>query len=491
MTPDEPTQNLGRAARSGARASVLAQVGVQLGSAAATVILARILTPAEFGIIALAQSLLGAAALVSLAGITAAIVTHVGDIRVKAATYFWTALVLGVVLAGVLSVVAGPLVALLGQPRTGQYVVLLSATIPLSLMTLVPQAVLQRRLQFGRMNLVTILGALGYFVTEVALVLFGWGAWGVIVGQVVGAAVSLVLGLLLAQWFPFCRPDLRVIRDDIGLVANMGLSVFFGYLGKNADYWVVSRFLGGGLLGVYYIAYVLPSIIRVRLSGIFRQVMLPIVARFSDEVAQTSAWAKATRSTYALAFPLMFGIAGVAGPLVAVFFGSQWGEAAGPMRLITLAGVTDLAIGSVSTVAIARRKFVPRSVLIIGLRALLIAVGTVVASLTFGSLIAVALAVLIASVITLLVQEFTLARPLGIGFRCLGNQPLRLLAASGMMFGGVHLALALTPQQWPAVADLALGVAIGVVLYCGVAWVIAREALADSMRQLVRMGRGQ
>lgn len=488
--PPEAARTVGAVARGGARSSVLSQVLVQLGSAGATMLLARLLTPGEFGIVALAQSLMGITALISLAGVTAAIVTHVGDVQPKASTYFWVSLLVGTLFAGVLAVGARPLSSALGQADAAPYVVALSLSLPLSFMTLAPEALLQRRLQFHRMNAINVAGSMVYFVLEIVLALLGWGAWAVIAGQVAGAAVSAVLGFVLAGWVPTGLPRLSHIRGDLSLVANMGVGAFLSYVAKNADYWVVSRFLGGAALGVYYIAYVLPTIIRVRLSGIFRQVMLPLMATLTDPREQAEAWTKAMRATLSLALPAMVGIAAVSGPLVGVFFGAQWHGAAVPMKLVTMAGITDLALHAVTTMAIARRHLVSRSTILLGLRAALIAGGAAIVAGLGGDIGAVAATVLVASLITLLVQEAFLARPLGVGLGALGSSTLGLGAACLVMFLAVDGALRTVLASLHPAPQLAIGVLLGVAVYGAVAWLFARESLNESVRQLGRLVRG-
>ena len=456
----------------------------------ATIILARLLTTAEFGIIALSQSLVGAASLISLAGIAAAIVTHKGDVNAKASTYFWLAAALGTVLAATLGLIAVPIVRFLGQPGSAGYVAVIALTLPLSLMTLVPQALLQRRLQYSSMNAVSVIGSMSYFVAEVALAFLGWGAWAVVWGQIIGAVASLGAGLFLAKWVPRSRPRLQGVREDVGLVANMGVSAFFTYLVKNVDYWVVSRFFGPTVLGVYYIAYVLPSIIRLRLSLIFRQVMLPLIASISSTEEQCQAWARAQRANLALSLPVMGGIAAVADPLVVVLFGAKWAEAAGPLRYIALAGLVDLVVQAVSTMAVARRELVGRTTLLVGLRALLVGGGAAAAAALWGTLESVAAVVLIASLVTLLIQEISVSRVLGVGFRVLGGEVVRLLLVCAAMVGAVLFALVTVFAEMDAWWQLILSVILGVILYSLLGWFVARAGFKQSVEQLGKLLRG-
>src|SRR5690606_6962252 len=155
----------------------------------------------------------------------------------------------------------------------------------------------------------------------------------------------------------------RQVKEDVGLVSNMGLSSLLTYLGKNADYWAVSGAMGAAPLGIYYIAYVVPNIVRLRLSDVFRQVMPPVLARMPTDTERITSWVRAANVTLALSLPALVGIAAVADPLTRVFFGYQWVHAVGPMRLITIAGVVDVAFYAVSTMALSQRRLVGRTTL--------------------------------------------------------------------------------------------------------------------------------
>lgn len=482
-------QNTGEVVRRGARASLGSQLLVQMGSAGATVILARILTPHEFGIVALAQSIIGVVSLVGLTGITAAIVTSKGDVSAKASTYFWMAVLVSAVAGALLWFAAPTLVRSLGQTDVTPYVRVLLLSPVASLLTLVPLALLQRHLRFGRMNLVVVLGAAVYFAVEIALALAGFGAWAVVVGQVAGGVVSLVVAFVAARWLPLARPRVAEVRQDVNLLGNLSLSTILGYVWKNSDYWVVSATMGAGSLGLYYVAYVLPTIIRLRISGIFRQVMLPVLASTDGAEAQRATWAKAARQAFVLGIPVFCGLIAVSSDTLRTFFGHQWVGAARAMQLVTIAAFTDLLVQSVSTLAIAQQRYIGRATVLLGIRAALTAVAAFVGGLTFGTISAVAAGVLLASLATLIVQEFYLSRQLGIGLRVLGWDLARYAAAAAIMVIGVLLVQGLMGPRDPWLA-LGVGVVAGVLIFVPIARLLAGQLLLDFCRHAVRLVRG-
>ena len=96
----------------------------------------------------------------------------------------------------------------------------------------------------------------------------------------------------------------------------VGSNAVIGFLARNIDYWIVGR-LGVRALGVYYIAYVLPNVLKRRLALAGTEVMFPILSRITDERERFGrAFLDATRFITIAGFPMMFGLAAVADAVV-------------------------------------------------------------------------------------------------------------------------------------------------------------------------------
>ncbi len=268
---------LGATARQGVRAGLIAQTLTQVGSLGATMIMARMLTTSDFGIMAVIQSVMGVTVLLAVSGIGATLITRTSHVAEAASSYFWILGSLRLGAAIVISLLAGPLSSLLGVPTAKPFLQVVPFGLPLGLVGMVPDALLLRMRKFGAHRSAAILGSFTYFAIEILLVLRGFGVWSVIAGQMIGTTVSLIAAAALARWAPLSRPSFTVLRSDLRNLGGLGLSRVLEYLYKNVDYWAVGRSLGAGPLGAYYVAYVLPNIVRLRLSDTFRTVMLPLL----------------------------------------------------------------------------------------------------------------------------------------------------------------------------------------------------------------------
>ena len=481
---------IGATARSGARSTFVAQVVVQLGSVAATMVLARVLSPAEFGAIALVQSVLGVSALLNLAGLNAALVSRRGDVERAAASYLWLTVALGLVLYVSLFFGSFSLMQSMGQPESALYLQVLSLSVPMTLLTMVPQAILQRRLAFKALNTASVISAVFYFAAEIGLALAGWGVWAVILGQVSSAALLLLLTLALARWIPRHGFHWSDIRQDLAVLGGLSLSRLFEYVYKNVDYWIASRSLGPGSLGIYYVAYVLPNIVRLRLSGVFRTVMLPVVSQNPSQDEARAHWRRATTVLLSMGIPALAGIAAVSGPLVHIFFGATWEEAVLPMQILTLGTVADLLIQAVGTMALAQRQ-VGRYTLVLAIRAVATLAFVLIATQLHQSLWSMALAVALAGLMTLVVQDALVSQPLGIALRTMQRPVLTTVLLSAVMVAAVTALLASLPVPVPPIAELAVGVAAGVLVYVGAGLLVARPLITDTFVQARRMTLGR
>jgi PST family polysaccharide transporter len=456
----------------------------------ATVLLARLLTPGDFGIVALAQSIMNIATLLGISGVNAALVTRKSQVQEAASSYFWLAALLGVCIALGFLLLARPIATALGQPAAGPYVAVLSISFAFSTLALVPNALLQRSFNFRWLNLSMAVGALTYFILEVVLAYRGWGAWAVVAGQVAGAFCTLSISLCSSRWLPRLHFSLADIRSDLRLTGGLGLGQILTYLDRNIDYWVVSHSVGGPALGVYYIAYVLPNIVRLRISTVVRQVILPAYAEVATVAKTAELWRRTFPAVMGLGVPLLVGIAAVTQPLVATFFGSQWEQAVMPMRLLTLASLVDLLLTSVATLAIVHR-LVRQYLLVLAFRTSSTALLTILAVAFWGSLTAVAGAILVSAVMTLVVQQIAIGRPLAVGLETIARPLATYCAFAIVMASGIELTLRSLDNGIPAFVQLAVSALVGGFLYFGLGWLMAPRLLRPVMLDGLRLAAGR
>jgi PST family polysaccharide transporter len=482
--------DVGPLARRGALWGVVAQVLQQLLSVAATVILARLLTPSDFGIVTACITVLQFVQLAMALGWQAAIVRRVDAGEAYLSSVFWVIAGFGAVLALAVAVLAPLLAGLVGVPDAAPYLRVLGVVCIPSAAVAVPLGILQGRLQLQRMNLVYILSFVVYVLVQVALAAGGAGAWAIIAGMVVLSFSQFGGMCVAARWRPRLVFRRGLVGQDLGFAGGLLVNNGLTYGVRNADYVVVGNLLGAAALGAYYVAYVLPQILRLRFTWAAGAVLYPMLVRSRSDQERTREVYYHTHLLLAwIGFPAMVGLAVLAEPVVRVFFGPQWSGAVAPLRWLALAALLEFITFGPGMVAMARGEVRPLLHTNV-VRMVLLVVGVAVAGLAFRTTEAVAAAVFLATLVWAAYQQLTLARRLGLEFAPLRKGAL-VFAGLSAVLAGVVLVLLQQLEGWPPIVQLLVCVPAGVAVYLGLGRLLfggITSPLSRSLLGIVRSG---
>ena len=459
------------AVRAGVRWGTLTNVLEQALTAVSTVVLVRILSPADLGLVAAASVAVALFALLTQIGFPAAIITPKELSRTTTSTLYWLAVGTSTVVGGAVALVAPVLASLLGQPASAGLLAALGGVLVLRVVATVPRALLQRTHAFRSMYAMQSAAALTYPLVAVPAALAGAGPWSLVVGQAAAALIALCGYQATAGFVPALTFDTGTARHHAGLGAGSLALVILSYLLKNVDFWVVSRVGGAAALGVYYVAYVLPNILRVRLTTLGSELLLPLFAALREDDRTTAA--RASEFLGVLVFlgaPLLLGLAAVTPEVVGLAFGDGWQDAVLPMRIVCLAAVAEL-ITAVSYTVLYARQLWWRVLVLQGVRLAVLAIGVAIAVGSRDLLSAMAAAVAASTLFSAVAGQLALRRELRGLYRT-----WKALAAvacyAGLMLVAIGGTRAQLPPDVPFAAALAASTAVGALTYVGGSLVI-------------------
>ena len=306
----------------------------------AGVLLARLLTPADFGVITLTLVVLGLVQPLADLGLANAIVQReeLTDRHVRAAFTFST--LLGVAMAAAVLVTAPSIAAVLGAPAMVPVLRLLAAAIALRGTATVAGALLRRRLDFRRQFVIDGVGyVLGYGAVAATLSTLGYGVWSLAWGVLLQTAMSSAAQLASARHAMrplFAGRELgELLRFGIGA----SVSGSANYIALNGDNFVVGRWLGAAGLGLYDRAYFLMNLPYTCMANVLSGVMFPALSRAQrDPAALRSTYLVVTELTAMVAAPAMATMAVAAPHLVPALYGGQWTGAVLPLQILCGAG---------------------------------------------------------------------------------------------------------------------------------------------------------
>jgi len=282
----EAGSGLRRAAVRGAGVTILASgasLFVQLG---ATVILARLLTPADFGLVTMVTTFSLLFCSFGLNGFTEAILQRPEVTSALASSMFWTTCGTGVFLTGTF-IAIGPLLArlyhdsLVTRVATG-----MSLTILISSWGWIHLALLGRAMQFRTVSAINVSARLISVISSIVLALLGWGYWALVVGQIVVSIVTVMGAWWMCRWIP--SPPNRV--EGAGSVVKFALNVYshyaLNYVTRNADNLLVGWRFSAQALGFYKKAYDLFVLPESQLTAPISAVVVTTLSRLNDDQRQ-------------------------------------------------------------------------------------------------------------------------------------------------------------------------------------------------------------
>ena len=350
LQPEDSRGNLGLGHRvtRGLTWTVVHTWGGQVLSLLVFVILARLLTPDEFGLVALAMVFVALAQLIVDQGLGDALIQRIeiGPDHVDSA--FWVAVVTGAVLTLVGVLVAIPISIALREPELIPILQVLSVTFLLSAFSSIPIALLTRALEFRLLAIRTLLAIVGGGVVGVTLALTGFGAWALVGQQVAAAVLSAAMLWAVTPW----RPRLHASRRAVGELFPFGVRVMgsdiLGFVSRNADNLLVGIFLGTVPLGIYSVGYRILDTSQRLLINVARKVTFPALSRLQHDADRLErAYVRILRQASVVILPGYVGLALVAPELTVTLFGTRWAES-GPVAAVLFLSGPVLALQAFS-----------------------------------------------------------------------------------------------------------------------------------------------
>ena len=340
----ESSRGLGASASRGAVATLLGQLlrlAVQL---LGIVILARLLDPADYGLVAMVAVLVGFGEVFRDFGLSAAAVQARTLSRKERDNLFWMNTATGFLLAVLLFALAGLIAAFYGEARLVGLSQLLAFSFLIGGISTQFRADLNRRMKLGQLAAVEVAAQIVGLGVGVLLAVNGAEYWSLAWMQIAQAGSALLLLVVVTRWLPggihFDTPMKAFLKFGSGLAGSQVLS----YVAKNVDSVIIGSTLGAASLGLYNRAFQLLTLPLNQLQAPSTRVALPTLSRLQDDPARyrTFLLHGQTIMVHLVGFILAFSAA-QALPIFAIALGEDWLEAAPLFQILAFAGFFSMA----------------------------------------------------------------------------------------------------------------------------------------------------
>jgi O-antigen/teichoic acid export membrane protein len=446
-------------------------VGGRFTSLVATAILARLLAPHDFGLVALALIFMTLLDMLSDLGVSQALVVSGKEEELeRAETVFVWNIGFGVALS-ILTAALGPVAAVFFDQHALVFMLpVLGLRFFLRSIGATHYALAQKWIQFRPRTISELSETVTRGVIAIVLALTGFGAWSLVIGYVVGTAASSIVSWIVVPWRPKLQPSRADLRDLLAFGGKLtGVDILAAIQGQT-DYIFIGRVLGATDLGIYTLGYRIPSLLIGNLTVVVGRVLFPAFAAV-ERARLSDAFQRSLRYTLMFVLPMTAALVILADPLTIGVFGDKWERSVEPMQVLALySGAIAIGIPagtvykSIGRAGILLALGVPRTILLIA------AVGLFV----HEGIVAVAAAMTGVTCLFAVIGMALATRLLGIGLRGLWSASWSaLLATAGMSAVLVVIERGISQP----ILALAVGAAAGTIVYLLLLWLFARDEL--------------
>jgi PST family polysaccharide transporter len=290
-----------------------------------SIVLARLLTPEDFGLVSMASVAVGFAGLFRDLGTSSALIQKKEINEDFLSSLSWISSGIGLLLM-LLLILASPWIAdFFGEPLLAHLVQVLAFNLFISCLLAVPLTLMVRALEFDRTAKIDMVATVAGAVLGIAAACRGAGAWSLVFQSLGATLVTAGIVVRSGQGWPKMRFNWQEVRPVMAYSLNLTGFNIFNFCVRNLDNLVIGKFLGAKDLGYYTLAYRLLLLPLQLVSDVAGRVMFPVFARMQDDLPLLRESYQRMLGKIALfTFPMMLGLWAVGDQFVPTIYGEQW-----------------------------------------------------------------------------------------------------------------------------------------------------------------------
>jgi O-antigen/teichoic acid export membrane protein len=320
-------------------------------------LLARLLAPETFGLMALADVFLAFIQVFLDQGFSTAIIQRRELEPEHLDTAFWTNLAIGVFMTGLGIITANLIADFFKQPELALIIRWLSLSFIIRSLSAVQEAIFRRNLAFKTLAVRSLIAVVTGGAVGVFMAFKGFGVWSLVCQILSGNLVQIIVLWWASNW----RPKLRVSRKHFQDLFSFGINIVgikvLGFFNRRSDDLLIGYFLGPVALGYYTIAYRVLLVMTQLLTDMINNCALPVFSKMQKEPEKMrTAFYKAIQLSSLIAFPAFLGMAALAPEITLISFGEKWLPSVPVMQILAFIGIVHSVTYFDSTVMTAMGK---------------------------------------------------------------------------------------------------------------------------------------
>ena len=309
-------------------------------TAAANIILARILSPADFGIIGMTAIFMTLSTSLVDSGFTGALTRKKDAVKADFDTVFYFNLAVSCLLYAVLFFCSPFIARFFKEPILVPVIRILGISLVINAFGIVQKIILVRRIDFRTQAWISLVSSFAAAVAAVAMAFYGFGVWSLVVLQVGKLAVNTILLWSVSKWHPGLCFSRKSFRDMFSFGGRLLITSIISTIWSEMYSFIIGKMYSSSVLGQYSRADKVKNMVTSNVSSVMQKVSYPVLASIQDEgERQINVYRKILKTTVLISFTAVFGVWAVAGPFILTFFGDQWLPAVGYLRIMCFSGL--------------------------------------------------------------------------------------------------------------------------------------------------------
>ena len=321
---------------------VATRLWVQALSWGVTLILARLLAPQDYGLFAMAFTVVTFLDLFQEFGLGVSIVQRQNIDSRQINAVFWLLSAVSIVVVTMIFALAEYAAVFYDEPRLTWIVRALSLTFLFNSLGVIPYSLLTKEIDFKGRSIAEAAGVVTSSGISLSLAYWGYGVWALIWGQLARACVRTVAMYVCSKWSPGLQISLAELREILHFSLRVAGASTLGTLSETFSNAIVGRFLGGYTLGLYTMSTTLGqnNPLHKLSTGVINQLSLPIFSNLQHETGPLRDYfLKITKYLAAMSFPMQLGMVFVAHDLVSVLLSEKWLPIVELVRIFAIGGI--------------------------------------------------------------------------------------------------------------------------------------------------------
>ena len=425
------------------------------------IIMARMLTPNDYGLVGMLAVFIAVSQSLVDSGFSQALIRKQDRTETDNSTVFYFNIIVGFILYGLLFALAPFIADFYNEPQLTAITRVIGLSVLFNSLVVVQRALLTIKIDFKTQAKAALTAAIISGVLGIWMAASGYGVWSIVVQQLANLGINTLLLWILSHWRPSLTYSWKSFHELFGFGSKLMVSGLIDTIYRNIYLIVIGRVFSAADLGYYTRAHQFTDFPSSNVSGIIQRVTYPILCSIQNEDERLSdVYRRFLRLSAFIVFPLMMGLAAVAEPLVLALLKEQWLFAATLISIICF----SMMWYPIHSINLNLLQVKGRSDLFLKLEIYKKIVGIVILCITIPmGLIAMCVGSFFSSMIALVINTYYTGKLINVGFLRQMHDLFPILGLSFSMGSFVYLIIRLMSLN--PIVELSLGICIGIIFY--------------------------